>query len=458
MDDYENYDHYGYCPDGLWIPTWPGWEDWGVGDKVGRGLIIFFVIIYLFFGTAVCVEKLLKSIEMMASKTEVVTVNDLETGKDNSTVTRVFKNTFVNVTLKAIGSAIPVIQLCSYEILANDFQSGDLGPSSVIGSAAFNLFIIIGLSISAFPNKDTRKVKNLGVLLVAAFWTTFAFSWTVSVVGKISYGIVETWEAVLTILLFPFSFVTSFIAERFCCCKSCSVPVGANIISTPLESLTWKEEFNAIFKFPDGCSKIVHIILLPWYLILSFIPPTGMLRGFLTFITTFIVIGLLIILIGDLSGHLACFIGLRDSLNGLIFVGIGVSIHGLKFLKRSANEDVSADSLIVQLIVSSGLNVSLGLGISWLAASSYWEVKGYQFMVPVESFAFSVTTFYWLAILAIIILLIRRPAAGGELGGSNCSKIFSTGIFFLLWIIFVVVCSLETYGLISAGLFSDFYF
>ena len=24
-----------------------------------------------------------------------------------------------------------------------------------------------------------------------------------------------------------------------------------------------------------GCSKIVHIILLPWYLILSFIPPTG---------------------------------------------------------------------------------------------------------------------------------------------------------------------------------------
>ena len=87
------------------------------------------------------------------------------------------------MTLKAIGSAIPVIQLCSYEILAYDFQSGDLGPSSVIGSAAFNLFIIIGLSISAFPNKDTRKVKNLGVLLVAAFWTTFAFSWTVSVVG-----------------------------------------------------------------------------------------------------------------------------------------------------------------------------------------------------------------------------------------------------------------------------------
>ena len=57
-----------------------------------------------------------------------------------------------------------------------------------------------------------------------------------------------------------------------------------------------------------------------------------MLRGFLTFITTFIVIGLLIILIGDLSGHLACFIGLRDSINGLIFVGIGVSIHGKQFL------------------------------------------------------------------------------------------------------------------------------
>ena len=54
----------------------------------------------------------------------------------------------------------------------------------------------------------------------------------------------------------------------------------------------------------------------------------GMLRGFLTFLTSFIVVGIFIALIGDLSGHLGCFINLKDFTNGLIFLGIGVSIHG----------------------------------------------------------------------------------------------------------------------------------
>ena len=63
---------------------------------------------------------------------------------------------------------------------------------------------------------------------------------------------VETWEAVLTILLFPISFATAFIGERFCCCKSCSVPEEARNMSTPLDSLTWKEEFDSILKFPEG--------------------------------------------------------------------------------------------------------------------------------------------------------------------------------------------------------------
>jgi len=152
-----------------------------------------------------------------------------------------------------------------------------------------------------------------------------------------------------------------------------------------------------------------------------------------------------------LSWSFGCFIELKNFTNGLIFVGIGVSIHGLAFLKRSASEDASADSLIVQLIVSSGLNVSLGLGFSWLFASIYWESMGSEFLVAVGSLGFSATIFYWLAVFAIILLLIRRPAAGGELGGSTCFKICSSGIFFLFWIIFVVISGLEAYGLISTG-------
>ena len=51
------------------------------------------------------------------------TIRDAETGKDYTTKTRVFKNTLVNLTLKAIGSSIPVIHLCCHEIYANGFQA-----------------------------------------------------------------------------------------------------------------------------------------------------------------------------------------------------------------------------------------------------------------------------------------------------------------------------------------------
>jgi hypothetical protein len=37
------------------------------------------------------------------------------------------------------------------EIVGNDFYSGELGPSTIVGSAAYNLFIITAICILAVP-------------------------------------------------------------------------------------------------------------------------------------------------------------------------------------------------------------------------------------------------------------------------------------------------------------------
>lgn len=54
-----------------------------------------------------------------------------------------------NLTLMALGSSAPEILLSVIEIVSNDFYSGDLGPSTIVGSAAFNGLMIIAVCVSA---------------------------------------------------------------------------------------------------------------------------------------------------------------------------------------------------------------------------------------------------------------------------------------------------------------------
>merc|ERR1719295_2263394 len=61
----------------------------------------------------------------------------------------------------ALGSSAPEIMLSVIEIWANDFNAGDLGPGTIVGSAAFNLFMIIGLCIYVIPDDEVRKIKQL---------------------------------------------------------------------------------------------------------------------------------------------------------------------------------------------------------------------------------------------------------------------------------------------------------
>ena len=45
----------------------------------------------------------------------------------------------------ALGSSAPEILLSVVETFGAGFKAGDLGPSTIVGSAAFNLFIIIAI-------------------------------------------------------------------------------------------------------------------------------------------------------------------------------------------------------------------------------------------------------------------------------------------------------------------------
>jgi hypothetical protein len=74
----------------------------------------------------------------------------------------------------------------------------------------------------------------------------------------------------------------------------------------------------------------------------------------------------------------------------------------------------------------------------------------YRMLIFLFSLAFSVTIFCSEAIVAIIILLIRRSKpVGGELGGPKVFKYITSVVLVVLWLVYLLLASLEAYGVIK---------
>jgi len=202
------------CKDGLLIPIWTGHEHMSGGDRFGRGLLYFSLMLYLFIGVAIVSDKFMESIEMITAQEKEVSVKDPRTGKTQVIIVKVWNETVANLTLMALGSSAPEIMLSVIEIWANDFNAGDLGPGTIVGSAAFNLFMILGLCQYVIPDDEVRKIKHLRVFIITAAWSVFAYLWLFIIVSPISEGEVEVWEGVLTFLFFPATVYTAFVADR----------------------------------------------------------------------------------------------------------------------------------------------------------------------------------------------------------------------------------------------------
>merc|ERR1719410_366663 len=235
-------------------------------------------------------------------------------------------------------------------------------------------------------------------------------------------------------------------------------------------SSSWLEQFTGAFevqadddeegeegeddepKMPSCGDYIMHFLTLPWKLLFAVIPPTAIMDGYPTFVISILMIGANTALIGDVAGHLGCFIFLKDSVNAIAFVALGTSVPDTFASKTAAIEDDTADNSVGNVTGSNAVNVFLGIGIAWSLAAIYWESQGKQFEVPVGSLGFSVTIFCIEALLAILILMIRRnPSVGGELGGPKSVKTVTSGIFVFFWCFYVFMSALEAYGVINPG-------
>lgn len=179
------------------------------------GAVYLVFLGYLFLGINISADIFMEAIEVITSKTQVKEVVDEASEKSFLIEVPVWNPTMANLTLMAFGSSAP-------EIILNVLQAftslgepqSDLGPSTIVGSAAFNLLVISGVSIVAIDD-GVKKIDDMGVFLTTSVFSVFAYVWLYICLAVNSEGEVTVSEAAWTLSFFFILLILAFCADKY---------------------------------------------------------------------------------------------------------------------------------------------------------------------------------------------------------------------------------------------------
>ena len=181
-----------------------------------NGLLAVFyglTLVYLFLGIGIVSDVFMAGIERITSQTSVIKILDEHGEVIRTKKVTVWNPTVANLTLMALGSSAPEILLSVIET-TNGLGAcpGELGASTIVGSAAFNLLVISAVSIYAVNEKNdidplrdpsvplgVKKIYDMGVFSVTSFSSIFAYVWMWIVLADQSVSPIEAW---LTFIFF----------------------------------------------------------------------------------------------------------------------------------------------------------------------------------------------------------------------------------------------------------------
>lgn len=200
------------CRPGVLLPVWKPLYNLGIGDTVARAIVYALSLAYLFLGVSIISDRFMSSIEVITSQEKQISVVDSE-GNTQTVMIKYWNETVSNLTLMALGSSAPEILLSVIEIFGNDFESGDLGPNTIVGSAAYNLFVIIGYCILVVPKNEVRRIKCVRVFALTSSMSIFAYVWLYLIIAFISPNVIDLWEALVTLAFFPLTVICAYVLD-----------------------------------------------------------------------------------------------------------------------------------------------------------------------------------------------------------------------------------------------------
>ncbi|VDM61634.1 unnamed protein product [Angiostrongylus costaricensis] len=200
------------CHDGLILPA--------LAVSPENAILYLIGLLYSFLGISIAADVFMCSIEKITNTTRkvrkhtekgVLIAGNLPEDEEYEEV-KVWNPTVANLTLMALGSSAPEILLSIIEIVGSGFRAGELGPGTIVGSAAFNLFCISAICVMSVASPTVKRIQMFNVFLVTAFFGTFAYIWLL-ILTISSPDIVEVWEAAVTLFLFVVLVIVAYCAD-----------------------------------------------------------------------------------------------------------------------------------------------------------------------------------------------------------------------------------------------------
>lgn len=119
-----------------------------------------------------------------------------------------------NLTLMALGSSAPEIFISIISTI-KDIEAipPELGPSTIVGSASFNLLVISAVSIVAVggSNNEIKQIDDLWVFAVTSVFSLWAYIWMWLCVED-SY--ISVFEGTATVAQMAILLLISYAADR----------------------------------------------------------------------------------------------------------------------------------------------------------------------------------------------------------------------------------------------------
>jgi len=147
------------------------------------------------------------------------------------------------------------------------------------------------------------------------------------------------------------------------------------------EILTFTDQFRQAMSVnggedPEDASAIdltMHYISITWKILAATVPPTHIWGGWPTFWYSMALVGIVTGIIGDIATVFGCIVGLDNEISGIFLVALGTSLPDTFASVLAIKSDENADNAVGNVTGSNSVNVFLGLGMPWLAATIYWN-------------------------------------------------------------------------------------
>lgn len=206
-----------------WVPFEPEKDPAKAWRNYLASFGFFVLMCYIFVGIALASDIFMNAIEKICGATKTTKIVKEEGGVIVITTkqTQVWNDTVANLTLMALGSSAPEILLSAIEISGGlgGQNPGELGPGTIVGSAAYNLMIISAVCILSLPKDNTSRIKLYKTFNFTSFTSLFAYIWMLIVLQVSSPDVVDLWEALVTLAFFPLMVAGAYWADQDFCCR-----------------------------------------------------------------------------------------------------------------------------------------------------------------------------------------------------------------------------------------------